>query len=253
MGLLKDIKKAVRNSGASKGKFIYFKADTKTRVRFLQDVEDGIKVPFHDSFALGINVPCQEIYGRECKYCGDEDLRHRDLFAWSVYDYDANEVKILMAGVSSFSPIPSLIAMYEEYGTLLDRDYVIGRTGSQLNTSYSVIPMDKATFKNKKAKALSHKEMLDLIDKAHPTEETGTDAGEEPEVEDDWDDEEEEETDYNEMTVKELYKLCKDRELDVEPRKKKAYYIEILEEDDLAVDDDVEDEDWDDEDEDEEW
>lgn len=252
MGLLKDIKKAVRNSGASKGKFIYFKADTKTRVRFLQDVEDGIKVPFHDSFALGINVPCQEIYGRECKYCGDEDLRHRDLFAWSVYDYDANEVKILMAGVSSFSPIPNLIAMYEEYGTLLDRDYVIGRTGSQLNTSYSVIPMDKATFKNKKAKALSHKEMLDLIDKAHPTEEISKDAGEEPEVEDDWDDEEEEEIDYNEMTVKELYKLCKDRELDVEPRKKKAYYIEILEEDDLAVDDD-EDEDWDDEDEDEEW
>jgi hypothetical protein len=253
MGLLKDIKKAVRNSGASKGKFIYFKADTKTRVRFLQDVEDGIKVPFHDSFALGINVPCQEIYGRECKYCGDEDLRHRDLFAWSVYDYDANEVKILMAGVSSFSPIPSLIAMYEEYGTLLDRDYVIGRTGSQLNTSYSVIPMDKATFKNKKAKAFSHKEMLDLIDKAHPTEETDTDTREEPEVEDDWDDEEEEETDYNEMTVKELYKLCKDRKLDVEPRKKKAYYIEILEEDDLAVDDDIEDEDWDDEDEDEEW
>lgn len=251
MGLLKDIKKAVRNSGASKGKFIYFKADTKTRVRFLQDVEDGIKVPFHDSFALGINVPCQEIYGRECKYCGDEDLRHRDLFAWSVYDYDANEVKILMAGVSSFSPIPSLIAMYEEYGTLLDRDYVIGRTGSQLNTSYSVIPMDKATFKNKKAKALSHKEMLDLIDKAHPTEEISKDAGEEPEVEDDWDDEE---VDYNEMTVKELYKLCKDRELDVEPKKKKAYYIEILEEDDLAVDDDdIEDEDWDDEDEDEEW
>ena len=60
------------------------------------DIEDGIKVPFHDSYALGVNVPCQETFGRDCEYCGNEDLRTRDLYAWSVYDYENNEVKIIL-------------------------------------------------------------------------------------------------------------------------------------------------------------
>ena len=46
----------------------------------------------------------------------------------------------------------------------------------------------------------------------------------------------EEEKDYSDMTAKELYKLCKEREIDVEPRKKADYYIDLLEQDDEESD-----------------
>lgn len=254
MSLLKDIKTAVKNSGSNKAKIVYFKADSKVRIRFLQDVEEGLKIPFHDSFALGINVPCQEIYDRTCEYCDDEDLRTRDMFAWSVYDYDANEVKIILAAVNSFSPIPALIGMYEEYGTLTDRDYVITRTGAGTNTSYSVVPMDKAKFKNKKAKALTHKQILELIDKAFPSDQSDT-KGNKPKKkiddDDDWDeDDEDEELDYDEMSAQELYKLCKERDIEAKPKKKASYYIDLLEAADNA---EYDDEDEEEEDDDDEW
>jgi len=265
-GLLKDIKNAVKNAGSNKGKFVYFKADSKVRIRFLQDVEDGIKITFHDSFALGVNVPCQLQYGRECPQCSDEDLRTRDLFAWSAYDYDANEVKVVMAAVNAFSPIPALIGMYEEYGTLLDRDYVISRSGAGTSTSYTVVPMDKAAFKNKKAKPLSNnKKILQIVDKAYPGDESEDDDGEEAPVvktkkkkaaankqkeeeEETWDDtDDDSDTEYDELSVKELYQECVKRDIKAEKKKKAKYYIDKLEAaDDAEANDDDEDEedDW---------
>ena len=44
--------------------------------------------------------------------------------------------------------------------------------------------------------------------------------------------------DYEEMSAKELYQMCKERGLDCKPRKTKEYYIDILEEDDEEQDDD---------------
>ena len=95
MGInLADLKKEISKSGTSKGKFLFFRPDSKIRVRFLTDMEDGMEIKFHDSYALGINVPCQEIYGRRCPYCDNEDLRTRNMYVWSVYDYDSKEVKL---------------------------------------------------------------------------------------------------------------------------------------------------------------
>ena len=267
MSILAKIKGDVKRSGASKGKIIYFKADTKTRLRFLDDVDEGIAIPFHDSFELGINAPCQKIYGRECPYCGDQDLRHRDLYAWSVYDYEANEVKIFMAAANSFTPVPSIIGMYEEYGTIKDRDYVINRQGAQTNTSYSVIPMDKATFKNKKVKAFTEEEMLKMIDEAHPTDVTNEEedkpkksnskaalpkgAKKKQEVEEDPFPELPDENDYENMDAKELYKECISRGIEVKPRKPKDHYIALLEEYDS--DEGSDDDDWDTEEVEEDW
>lgn len=238
MSLIDKIKKDVKKSGSNKSKIVYFKADSKVRIRFLQDAGDGLAITFHDSFALGINVPCQETFGKTCNFCDDEELRHRELYAWSVYDYDTNEVKILLAAASQFTPVPALIGMFEEYGTLLDRDYVITRTGAQLNTSYTVVPMDKAVFKNKKAKALSNKELLKIINKAYPPEQS--EAGED----DGWDEDEEKE--YKEMSPRELYDLCKEREIEAKPKNKKNYYIDLLEAADNAEyeEDDDDDDEW---------
>ena len=250
MGLVDDIKNQVKKSGTNKGKFLYFKSGTKVRVRFLDDMEDGHKVKFHDSYAAGINVPCQEIFDKECEYCEDDELRTRDQYAWSVWDYDAKEVKVLMAPVNQCSPVPALVSMFEAYGTLTDRDYVITKSGQQQSTTYSVVPMDKAKFRNEKAKPLSETAFLKTLAKAFPCDDSADDDDEpvkkkKSKVEEDsWDDEEEK-VDYTEMTPKELFKLCKDKGIDAEPKKSAKYYIDLLTSEDEEGWDDDEDE-WDD-------
>lgn len=275
MGLVDKIKADVKKSGQNKGKFIYFREGVKQRIRFLNDMDDGMEVTFHDSFAESINVPCQEHFGRSCPYCDDENLRTRSQYIWSVYNYETKEVQLFMFPVNNCSPIPALMAMYENYGTIIDRDYVISVSGKQQNKTFSVVPMDKVKFRNDKVKPYSEKAILKMLDKAFPCDvaddEDNDDEDEtpnkrptksagvkkenknEPEEEnDDYEDEnwskDEDAVDYSDMSPKELYDMCKEREIKVPPKKPAKFYINQLEEYDKAH------EDWgDDEDEDEEW
>lgn len=265
MGLLDKIKSDVAKSGSNKGKFIYFREGQKVRIRFLNDMDEGMEVKFHDSFENGINVPCQEIYGKDCPYCDEEDLRTRSQYIWSVYDYEAKEVKLFMFAVNNCSPIPALMALYETYGTLTDRDYVISVTGKQQNKSFTVVPMDKNKFRNEKAKAYSEKAILKMLAKAFPADESEDDEEDYEEEdkkptkksqkastkkaqdEDGWEDEEDAEQDYSEMSPKELFNLCKERDIDCVPKKPAKYYINLLEEYDEAQDD------WGDDDDEDEW
>lgn len=234
MSLIDKIKADVKKGGQNKRKFTYFKEGQKQRIRFLQDMDEGMEIPFHDSYELGINVPCQELFDRECPYCDDESLRTRNQYVWSVYNYEAKEVQLFMYAVNNCTPIPALMAMYENYGTLTDRDYVISVTGKAQNKTYSVVPMDKVKFRNAKAKPYSNKAVLQMIDKAYPCEGTKDEE------------EEESENDYSSMTPLKLYKLCKEREIEAEKKKPAKYYINLLEEYDNAQ------EEWGDEDEDNE-
>lgn len=237
MGLLDDIKNDVKKSGQNKGKFIYFREGTKQRVRFLNDMDDGMKVTFHDSFEAGINVPCQEeTFGRNCPYCEEEGIRTRSQYIWSVWNYETKEVQLFMFPVNNCSPIPALMAMYENYGTLTDRDYVISVSGKQQNKTFSVVPMDKVKFRNEKAKPFAEKAILKMLDKAFPCEDA--------EDEEDWD---EDGNDYDSMTPQELFKECKKRKIEAVPRKPKKYYINLLEEYDKAQEDWDEDDEYDDE------
>lgn len=256
MGLLNSIKNDVKKSGQNKGKFLYFREGQKIRIRFLQDMDDGLEVLWHDSFEQGINVPCQEIFGRECEYCDDDTLRTRKQYVWSVWNYEAKEVQLFMFAVNNCSPIPSLVAMYENYGTLMDRDYVISVSGKQQNKTFSVVPMDKVKFRNEKAKPFAKKTVLKMIDKAWPDENSDVEDDEDYEEDDyendEFDDDEEgdREQDYSEMSAVELFKLCKERGIDALKRKNEKYYIKLLEEDDAAhedwEDDDNEEDDWED-------
>lgn len=275
MGLVDKIKQDVKKSGQNKGKFIYFREGQKQRIRFLTDMDNGMEVLFHDSFERGINVPCQEKLGRNCPYCEDENLRTRSQYIWSVYNYETKEVQLFMFAVNNCSPIPALMAMYENYGTLTDRDYVISVTGKQQNKTFSVVPMDKVKFRNEKAKPFSEKAILKMLDKAFPCDEADEDDDYEDEVpkkrapkstgkksnkriepededdddyDDNWDDDADDFVDYSEMSAKELYKLCNERGIKVQPKKPAKYYINQLEEYDAAHEDWEEDEDeWEDE------
>lgn len=278
-GLISSIKEDVKKQGTSKGKFFYLRQDGKARIRFLNDMDDGYSVTFHDSFQQGINVPCQEQFGRECPFCEMEGLRTRQQYVWSVYDYDANDVKLFMFPVNNCSPVPPLMALYETYGTIVDRDYVVSTSGRGTEKSYTVVPMDKAKFRNQKAKAISETKMLDIVDKAYPAE--SDEEEEKPKRKapnakaagkaakpntkkaavDDYDEADEDdkateaEYDYTEMTAKELYLECKNRGLKVEQRKPQKYYITILEDDDRSkadwdeLENASDDDEWEDEDE----
>lgn len=273
MGLLDKIKNDAKKSGQNKSKFIYFREGQKQRIRFLQDMDEGMEIVFHDSFEQGINVPCQELFGRECKYCGDSDLRTRSQYCWSVWNYETSEVQLFMFAVNNCSPVPALVSMYEAYGTLLDRDYVISVSGKQQNKTFSVVPMDKVKFRNTKAKPYSKKAVLQFIDKAWPSDDEPDEDDDEDytpkkkqsksvkktrddyDVEDDYDEDvdvddedEDDDNDYESMSAKELFQLCKKRKIDAMPKKSQKYYIKLLEEYDEAQSD------WgDDEDEDDEW
>lgn len=279
MGLIDKIKSDVKKSGQNKGKFIYFREGQKQRIRFLTDMDDGMEVTFHDSFEKGINVPCQEHFGRSCPYCDDDSLRTRSQYIWSVYNYETKDVQLFMFPVNNCSPIPALMAMYETYGTITDRDYVISVSGKQQSKTFSVVPMDKVKFRNEKAKAYSEKTILKMLDKAWPCDAAADDdndddddepkkrasksAGKktsskksEPEEDDDYDDEswddedaDDDVVDYSKMSAKELYDLCKERDIKVVPKKPAKYYINQLEEYDSAQDDwgDEEEDNWEDE------
>lgn len=274
MGLVDSIKRDAKKSGQNKGKFMYFREGTKIRVRFLTDMDDGMEVTFHDNYERGINVPCQELFGRDCPYCDDDGVRTRSQYIWSVWDYEAKEVKLFMFPVNNCSPIPSLMAMYENYGTLCDRDYIISVTGKGTDKTFGVVPMDKVKFRNEKAKPFAEKAILKMLDKAWPCEESSDEDDDEPkrkrpakksgkkrpkeddyEDDDDYDDDtdwgdEEDDDDspnYEDMSPKELFNLCKERGIDVPARKNSKFYIKQLEEADQAEDD------WCDEDEDDEW
>ena len=290
MGLVDKIKSDVKKSGQNKGKFIFFREGQKTRIRFLTDMDDGMEVTFHDSFERSVNVPCQDLFGRGCPYCEEDGLRTRSQYIWSVYDYEAKEVKLFMFPVNNCSPVPGLMAMFENYGTLTDRDYVISVSGKGTNKTYSVVPMDKVKFRNEKAKPYAEKAILKMLDKAYPSESVEEDDDDEEETtvrkrpsksssskktskkkleqeddydyDDDYDDdfedededdwgEDEDEIDYSEMSAQDLYKLCKERDIKVQPKKPAKFYIKQLEEYDQAQDDWGEDDDDDDDDEDE--
>lgn len=257
MGLIDDIKRDIKKSGTNKGKMLFFKSDTKRRVRFLQEIDTGMKILFHDSFEKGINVPCQIQFGKDCPYCEDDSLRSRYLYLWQTYDYESKEIKLLLAAVNNCSPVPQLVSHSETYGDCItDRDYVITKTGSQTSSSFAVSPMDKVRFKIK-VKLLSEAKVNEIVDKAFPSDIEDEDdekpknkksknekAKSKPvkEIEYDDDDEEDEELDYEDMTAKELYSLCVKRDIKCKPKKDEEYYINLLEEDDEENEDGDDDE-----------
>lgn len=257
MSVIDNIKNDIKKSGQNKGKILYVREGVKTRIRFLQEMDTGMEVKFHDHFEKGINVPCQEQFGRPCSYCEREELRTRVQYIWSVWDYEAKEVKLLMYPVNNCSPIPHLLNAYENYGTIMDRDYVLTVQGKQQNKTFSVLPMDKVKFRNEKAKPYSETAILKILDKAFPSDDsedededvdysnkkvsasTSKSSSKVSADDNDWDDEVEDEAqlDYESMSAKELYKLCKERDIEAEIKKPVKYYVTLLKEYDEAHND----------------
>ena len=256
MGLISDIKTQAKKSANNLQKVLYFKDGTQHRVRFLEDGEDGMQIVTHRNFDKGINTICvADLLDEECEYCDSSDISTRSEYVYCVYCTESKEVKLLIGAANKWSPIPQLAAMYDSYGTLTDRDYVITQNGSKQNKSFSVVPMDKSKLRNKKAKPFSEKAKINILLKAFTDNEDEEEEAPKKSKkkkgkkkkskilsilkELDWDDLEdvaiELEIDEDEIAdcedEKELIKLIKD-ESDEEDIKECLEELELIEEDD---------------------
>lgn len=184
MGLIDSMKERIKNSGTSRKEVFYVGADSKRRVRFLQELDDGFEFKFHSHWSRGVNALCAEVYGKDCPYCSDTDEEMKEItqYAWSVWDYDANAVRILLYKATGISPVPQLIEFAEEYGTICDRDYTIKKIGKGMSGSITVIPSEVNKFKNKKAKAFTYKQIVKLLEKAYPINSEDEENDEDEEV-----------------------------------------------------------------------
>lgn len=166
--LIKKMKERIAQSGTSAREVLYFAADSTKRVRFLNELDAGYEFQFHSNWEPKINTLCKDPEDHEnCELC-QNDIALISNFAWSVWDYDSNSVRILLFKANGISPVPSLIEMYEEFGTIMDRDYKIKKVGKGMGGSFVVTPLDKSRFKNTKAKPYTESQMQDILDKAFP-------------------------------------------------------------------------------------
>lgn len=194
--LIAEMKAKIAASGTSKKEILYFGKDSVKRVRFLQELDTGYAFEFHNDWAANILELCKDPEDHEnCPLC-EQGIKIYENFAWSVWDYDSNSVRILLFKANGVSPIPSFIEMYEEFGTIMDRDYKIKKVGQGQGGSFVVTPLDKERFNNKKAKPFTKKQMQEILEKAYAKQE----------VEEDDDDEEEDE---EEVTSKKSKKQAK--------------------------------------------
>lgn len=185
MGLIDAMKERIKSSGTSRKEVFYIAPDTKRRIRFLQELDDGFELKFHSHWNRGVNALCAELYGEDCPYCADTDEEMQEVmqYAWSVWDYDANAVRILLYKATGISPVPQLIEFAEEYGTICDRDYTIKKIGKGMSGSITVIPAEVSKFTNKKAKAFNYKQVIKLLQKAYPINSEDVERDEEDEDE----------------------------------------------------------------------
>lgn len=168
--VVEKMKQRIKEAGNSKRTVIYFSPDSKRRVRFLTDLDKAEEYVFHSNFQKGIESLCQEHVDKACPFCNieEEGFSTYTKYVLSIFDYDSNEVKVMAVKATGVTPIPSLIEYFEQYGTLLDRDYIIKKVGKGMSGSFVITPMEKETFKNKKAKPFQGKTLLKLLEKSFP-------------------------------------------------------------------------------------
>lgn len=185
MDLIKAMKERIAKSGANKKEILYFGKDAVKRIRFLQELDNGFQFQFHNDWSAGIFELCKDPEDHEnCKLCED-GISLQDNFVWSVWDYDSGSVRLLQFKATGVTPVPAFIEMYEEFGTITDRDYKVKKVGQGQGGSFVVTPLDKERFKNSKAKPYTYKQVKEIMEKAWVSKDLDTDDEDEDEEEDD--------------------------------------------------------------------
>ena len=181
--LIKKMKERIAKSGSSKKEIMYFGKDTVKRIRFLQELDEGFQFQFHNDYNASIYTLCKDPEEHEeCHLCKDE-IAIQDVFVCNVWSYDDNAVRIIAFKATGVSPVPSFIEMYEEFGTIMDRDYKVKKVGQGMGGSFVVTPLDKERFKNKKVKPFNEDQIKEMFEKAYPEKKDEDDEDEDDEEE----------------------------------------------------------------------
>lgn len=247
--LIDTMKERINKSGGSMKGIFYVRKEGSVRVRFLTEMNEGIELKFHSKWKA-YNHLCLAHLGKDCPHCDEEEDGGNmySTYAFTVWNYETKKREIFMYKATKNSPIYQLIALFEEIGTICDRDIVIKRYGEGVDTKYTATALDRKKFKGDEG-PFSKKFIIKTLAKAFPYE--GPDA-----------DEDEDEDDEEEEQPKKKAKKSKDDDNDNvpfntnrKPKKGKKYEEEDEDEDEDDYDEDEdeeEDEDYDDEDDEEE-
>lgn len=179
--IVQMMKERISKSGKGQKDIFYVKKDGRVRVRFLTDLEEGVVIPFHTKWKE-FNHPCLKLYGRNCPNCHNNDANTADNFVFTVWNYETKRTELFMYKATKCTPMPALVTMYETYGTICDRDYVISRQGEATDTVYTVVPMERKRFKGDE-QPFSKKQIMKMLLKAYPPESEDEDEGDEDEEE----------------------------------------------------------------------
>lgn len=170
MSLVADIRRQAQRGGSASKLKLKLADGEKLRIRFLTDMEDGLKVQWHDKFEAGIDTPCLEHYGQKCEYCEltKDECRKRPLYVWPVWVYDLKEIRYFIFPSHDTSPVMALVSYYDVYGSIMNHDFVISRTGKMLDTTYNIIPLAESEFKlASKVKTPTPAKIMEELANAH--------------------------------------------------------------------------------------
>lgn len=232
-GSIKGLKKSLKGGGA--GFIKYVPKDESLTVRFITDPDEWLmyKETFDETTNRGYPVPDD----KNAPGYPDSDQRQSKRYLANAVMVDDDKVVPIQMPVSL---VNQLVVLYEKYGTVIDRDFELMRSGTGLDTTYQAVPEAPMKRKLDKYKPMDLEQVLEEAYNAI--------WGDDPSVEVDDDDEEDDE---EEDTVAVRRPVGKKR---AAKKKAASKVVEEIEDDedepdvDELDDDDIEDEDEDDED-----
>lgn len=153
-GRVKSVK-ALKNSMKKGGNFGGLKrvGEDPLTVRFLQEPEEWFEFFEHYDEREKRYVVCTD----DCDYCADDSRPSKRALA-NVVVIDESKVEPLAMAATLVS---RLLNRYDKYGTLLDRDYEIIRSGKGFDTEYDVTPEDARRMNLGRFEILDLQEVLE--------------------------------------------------------------------------------------------
>lgn len=170
VGDVGGLKKSLQGAASNGDYFLRIAADSEITVRFMTEPDGWKEAWLHYDSERKTNrsVICVEDV---CEYCADGDRPRKAWFA-AVLDVDNGAVRVLQMGTNV---VEGVNKRYERYKTLLDRDYIITRTGAGLNdTSYDVDSGDRHK-RNMKMYLEEMPDIVEMLESLLPSEEEDDD------------------------------------------------------------------------------
>lgn len=128
LGSVSNIEKSLKGAGGNRGdKIVTVPSKGVLNVRFLQEPTDFFNYYEYYDTELKMSFPVVE------GEAPPEDVRISKRYMGNVLLLDDKKVRAVIIPASLFEQI---FTRFQKYGTILDRDYELSKTGSGLDTKY---------------------------------------------------------------------------------------------------------------------